>query len=407
VVGATVGIVADDLTGAADTGAGFARRGHPTTVVWARPPFSPALIQNTNVLAVDAGTRVLGPVEAATRTREIVGALRYSGIGMLYKKADSLLRGHVGAELHAAVDAWHPGAVAVVAPAFPATGRTTVAGRQHVDGCPLEGPSVITMLADAGLRPEHASLVHVRGGLLRGLGERLAGLSSATLVCDAETDEDLRTIVRALASLGTRAVWAGSGGLAVILADIVEGPRGSFIPWRVVSGPILVIVGSCSAAARHQVAYARAAGISHVAVPIAGLDGSDDPAGAACTQAIAERLRRGLDVLVTVAGGIGAGGSNDPEVAHRLGRLVQPCAGMAAALVLTGGDTAASVLRAWGAEGIRLSGELAPGIAVGVTVGGGELGVITKAGAFGNESCLIDACAALRGGPVGAQEARG
>jgi 4-hydroxythreonine-4-phosphate dehydrogenase len=159
-----------------------------------------------------------------------------------------------------------------------------------------------------------------------------------------------------------------------------------------------VVAGSNSPLAREQVAYTQAAGTPHIGIPIEALDGTNDAAGPICTSAVAACLRSGSDVLVTVTGSVGAGGSNDSAVTRRLGTLLQPCAGLATGLVLTGGDTAAGVLRAWGAEGLRLIGELQPGIAFGVTVGAGSLGVITKPGAFGGLSCLTDACAALRAG---------
>jgi uncharacterized protein YgbK (DUF1537 family) len=68
------------------------------------------------------------------------------------------------------------------------------------------------------------------------------------------------------------------------------------------------------------------------------------------------------------------------------------------ALLLTGGETAIAVLRSLGAGGLRLTGELEPGLALGILAGGpfDGLAVMTKAGGFGDADALVrawEACA--------------
>jgi uncharacterized protein YgbK (DUF1537 family) len=66
-----------------------------------------------------------------------------------------------------------------------------------------------------------------------------------------------------------------------------------------------------------------------------------------------------------------------------------------AALILTGGDTAAFVLKSLDASSIRLAGELAPGIPWGFVAGGLADGcmVTTKSGGFGDPNALVHALA--------------
>jgi uncharacterized protein YgbK (DUF1537 family) len=61
------------------------------------------------------------------------------------------------------------------------------------------------------------------------------------------------------------------------------------------------------------------------------------------------------------------------------------------AVLLTGGETAIAALRALGASGLRLTGELESGVAVGALVGGpfDGLAVVTKAGGFGDPDLLV------------------
>ena len=63
------------------------------------------------------------------------------------------------------------------------------------------------------------------------------------------------------------------------------------------------------------------------------------------------------------------------------------------ALILTGGDTAAFVLRALGAAQIELAGEIARGIPWGFVMGGVADGcaVVTKSGGFGERDALVHA----------------
>src|SRR6185312_8809060 len=108
-------------------------------------------------------------------------------------------------------------AIAVLAPAFPATGRTTVGGRQLVNGLPLsktdlwqrerKSPpeSLIEMMGEWGLRPALVELSAIRGNNLREIVTESAR-EADVLVCDAETEEDLHAIACASMTLGCGAV---------------------------------------------------------------------------------------------------------------------------------------------------------------------------------------------------------
>src|SRR5215213_5950414 len=129
-------IVADDLTGAADASARFANAGLSTVI-----HLSSAAIPNTDVVAVSTESRDLEGTGAAAAVRSalsrIISGQRDAAPWWIYRKMDSALRGHPRDELLAAMEAI--GATrALVAPAFPAQGRTTVGGRQHIHGVPLE-----------------------------------------------------------------------------------------------------------------------------------------------------------------------------------------------------------------------------------------------------------------------------
>ena len=114
-------ILADDLTGACDSAAAFLRTGHPVRVWLDSQNLSPA----PGVQAFTTASRNLPPSEAAVAVYSAAFALSEIPHSLIFKKIDSALRGQIAAELLAANQALHTRAI-LLAPAFPATGRTSV-----------------------------------------------------------------------------------------------------------------------------------------------------------------------------------------------------------------------------------------------------------------------------------------
>src|ERR687897_2644258 len=127
-----VAIIADDLTGAADTGVQLAHAGYRSAVAFRDAPIPPA--DDLDAVALDTDSRAIPAGFAAKRVMEAVRSVR--DIPIVYKKLDSTLRGPIAAELAAALGASGRDR-AVVAPAFPAAGRTTADGVQLVRGVPV------------------------------------------------------------------------------------------------------------------------------------------------------------------------------------------------------------------------------------------------------------------------------
>jgi uncharacterized protein YgbK (DUF1537 family) len=335
-------ILADDLTGAADCAAQALRHGLTAAVA-----LRPGAGADADVLALDLDTRRGGARAAYTATRDAAGG----AAPLLYVKLDSLLRGHVGAALDGALDG--AGArTAVVAPAFPAQRRTTVGGRQLIDG------ELVADLLETLRAQSEREVIHVLDGELERPG---------LLVCDAEDDDDLARIARAGPA---GAVWAGSAGLAGALFRGLD-PCGSAPPAAAPGGPALVVVGTQAAAAQLEALLARA-----------GRDGvTGIPAGPRAGEEARAALARGEDAVLH---GEAAAGAD-------LARAVEHAAG----LVLTGGETARAVCDRVGVTAIELIREIEPGVPLGRA---GDLGIVTKAGAFGDPGTLCRAVDAIRSG---------
>ena len=97
-------MIADDFTGALDAGVQFAKKGFSTKVLVYSKDMS-FQAEDADVLVVDAETRHKKPLEAYLTIFRIVKPAAESGVKYLFKKTDSALRGNIGAELTAMLDA--------------------------------------------------------------------------------------------------------------------------------------------------------------------------------------------------------------------------------------------------------------------------------------------------------------
>ena len=156
-------MIADDLSGAADCAVTCAVQGLRTVVQLSESQESECHLGDaTQVLAIDAATRSMSPDRAAGTVERIVAAYEGGPGHVLFKKLDSLLRGHVGPEL-AAMRRDHAPAVVVMAPALPAQGRATIDGCQWLHGQRLDNADAALILKAAGLTSAGIDLAIVRG----------------------------------------------------------------------------------------------------------------------------------------------------------------------------------------------------------------------------------------------------
>jgi D-threonate/D-erythronate kinase len=383
-------VIADDLTGAADAGVQLVRAGYRTAVV-----FHGEEVPTTDIDAVsfDTDSRTMPAGFAAKRVVEVARAVRDARI--VYKKSDSTLRGNVAAELEA-LSGVAGRERTVVAPAFPAAGRTTLDGTQLVHGVPVDETEmrddpqtpvreahIPTLLAEAFSSIGTLGVEDVADpGRVRQVLEE-----NECVVADAERASDLEVLVRAVSD-PARVLWAGSAGLAFALGSVYPGPGAgdtgeSGAPVR----PVLVVVGSLSGVAREQVRRlvqeygdisVEAGGGEAVAAARDALSG----ATCAVVHSPEKEDASGEAVLGSLA-----------EV---VGRLSEE--NLFGGLILTGGATAVGVARRLGATGILLRGEVEAGVPAGTLIGPRPYPVVTKAGGFGGPDTLVGAVEALATG---------
>ena len=402
-------ILADDFTGALDTGVRFAARGIPTQVLTAKAHHFTE--EDAEVLVIDTETRHLSPTEASKIVRALTEGAIHAGVSCVYKKTDSALRGNVGAELEAALSGSGESVLPFL-PAFPELGRTTVGGRHYINGIPVNESPFGKDPFEPVRTAEVATLLGLQSSLPAEsfpplMADGTVPSRRGILIFDAASEEELFASGSALFRKTVPRVLAGCAGFAAYLPDLLGlGARGeSSLP--ALSPRLLVLCGSVNPITRRQLSVAADAGFRHVhltpqekVLP----DFFATAAGGGALQALREQLREHPYLIIdSNDAGENTETKNYAEnlglsldelrcrIANALGTVLaglieEPALGT---LLLTGGDTLLQCMNALGVRKVEPVGELESGIVLcRFSYRGKEHAVITKSGGFGEEDLL-------------------
>ena len=375
-------ILADDLTGAADT-ASRCRAAGLSATIFLTPPRPPL---PAGVVAFTSDSRHLPPAEAAACTRAVAAPLADQP-AIWYKKIDSTLRGNIGSELDALLDLLDAPA-ALVCPAFPAQGRGLSGGNLIAPNLLAEVHLPTLLRQQSRYLVLSFSLEDVRTGAFAAQIQRRDAEAQGrkVFVVDALTDEDLGLIVDAAESV-PGLLLCGSAGLIGELGkrqgqskDLPGFPK----PGRS-EDRTLVVVGSGSPMAHKQIAGLLAAhplalclvleadGVNGTAPEDAPLVLMHQPPPLPGTALDGPEARRRAELLADAA-------------LVQIGRM-QP-----GLLILVGGDTAVAVLSRLDVDRLTVQAELLPGMPLCTAeVNGRSLRVVMKPGSFGDENALVKA----------------
>lgn len=411
-------IVADDLTGACDTAGQFSRLGYRVAVT-IDPGRLRDLVRHNDVLAISTNTRGEEPGRAYEVVREAVNAaitaIKDMGLPpadvLWYKKIDSTLRGNVVEESIAMYEALNAGSM-IFAPAYPKHGRVTIDGVHLVKGVPViqtyfgmdaRAPARSSNIAEyfKGLpySYKHISITDLRS---KAAGKDLC--SYEIVSSDIEVEEDFKILIDIVSTCDIHSIilWVGSAGLAEHLATHI-----TIASHR--RAPVLICIGSPNDMVRRQLARLVSEAAPCMVLPdietllqsnpsqlyeeaLAKLTPCLDKGAQAIIIASAYEERQ-LEQARLVASALGVSMISIGErIAEGLGRL---CALVANAIgldrvggiVLSGGDTALSVLKQLGLGTLRVVGEVEPGIPI--MEAGAGVKVVTKAGGFGGAYSLL------------------
>ncbi len=341
-----VAIIADDLTGALDTGTPFIDAGLSVAVAIDVGAIAETLSTSCEVVVVNTASRALPEEEAARTVSAAATALLAASPHIVLKKIDSRLKGNVAAE-SAALAASFGHEMIVVAPAIPDQQRLTRDG--HVVGRGLDEALPIADLFKAN--------------------------DGQVLVRDAETDSDLDRVVDAYDWKTTLAV--GARGIGAALARKIGKVSGKADKHFTGSARTVFAFGSRDPITAAQMTKLEATGSLALAI--------DAPMGV-----LPHDERFGLPILLRCTGEIT---SEAAAVADRFAKGVKSVIEMTRPemLMVGGGDTALAVFRALGIRVLRPQGEIEAGIPwFDVTTADGlRFRCAVKSGGFGNSDSLV------------------
>lgn len=415
-----LGCIADDITGATDLALMLGRHGMPV-VQYIGLPHEEEDDPDAAAVVIALKSRTIQASEAVEASVTAARWLQRRNVRQMYFKYcstfDSTDDGNIGPVMNALLTETE-GQLAPVCPAFPANLRTVYQGHLFVGS---------QLLSDSSMR-QHPLTPMTDANLVRVLGRQLdhpheVGLLSIEIVekgpiavrrkikdmidnglrfavTDALTNDHLNTLAVAFDALP---LLTGGSGLAMGLplnfrnADLLESTTG-LVNVEPVSGPALVLAGSCSAATRSQVDNMARRHPALILDPLAlyqerqSIEGiiswaiknkdkgpilvysTAPPNEVAAVQAELGRQSAGRMVENVMA-----------EIAVRL------CKKGWRKLIIAGGETSGAVLAALSIRKLRIGPEIAPGVPWTISMDDPRILLALKSGNFGEKDFFTKA----------------
>ncbi len=406
-------MIADDFTGALDSGVHLANHGAPTTVVTGADIHWDRVDPQIQVLVVDAETRHLPAQDAHDIVHRIVAQAVHQGIPHIYKKTDSALRGNIGAELAAVLEASGEKQLPFL-PAFPRIGRCTADGVHYIKDLPVAQ----SVFGQDPFEPVTESRVDKLVALQTKLPAQTFPVLKAgdpvpqaegILVFDASTEDDLCQAGQCLKAAGMTKIMAGCAGFAAMLPRLLDLGDPDYIPvLPALDSRLLVLCGSVNPITLAQLDLAEAHGFLRLRMePRQKLETGywTSREGVAQLDAWEKALGSGKHAMIET----NDPGSNAPTAAwaqeHGLtledirqrisgsvGQILKAISGrnVPGTLLVTGGDTLLQCMDCMDIHEIQPICEVDSGVVLSCfRYHGYTRYVITKSGGFGNPDLLL------------------
>lgn len=411
----SIAIIGDDLSGSNDTAVYFSNYGFISCVLNYPEGFQYEM-KECDVLAISTNTRDMSVMESKAIVTEVSEYLVRLGVDNVYKKIDSTWRGNIGTEIEAIMETMDI-RIAIICSSFPEMSRTVKNGYLYINGvllentpiandpgCPVRESYLPRLLKTQTNLPiqliDHHTVSQGSMTLTKRILE-VSGKEKMLILVDAETEEDLKTIVSVDRSLLPPMLFCGSAGMSSAMLSagkIITIPK---------APPVLVIVGSVHPQNRLLIEKAvKNHSAEEVFInPDMLIEGIIDDA---VLQSVEACIVRGNSVILhtyqntedrkTTRERTQSEGIDSAELSASISRGLQHYAGsllkthLFSGIIVTGGTTALHVLRGIEGAGVKMVEELEVGLPYGTVIGGPlhGIGIITKAGGFGSASAFSD-----------------
>jgi uncharacterized protein YgbK (DUF1537 family) len=378
-----IGVIADDLTGAAEIGAVGLRRGLRAEIIFGGKP------GDSDLVCVDTDSRLCEPVEAAKRAAAAAKILHAAGAKWIYKKVDSVLRGHVTAEIEAVMKQLKLSR-ALLVPANPSLGRTICDGKYFVRGKPIHK----TEFARDPQFPRRSARVLEMVKRPLNFPVQIARLNepfpkNGIAIAEAATSRDVSNWAAQKNSENSKTLFAGGAEFfGALLAEEKPGKNPASAGKFSTNGARrkFFVCGTSTVAARKFVAAARRDKSAIFSLPLELAWGAE--LLPAVSEAIGQRIVQALDSNPRAVLTVGLPPVRDVSISRRLSNHVAQIAESALRhleaghVFAEGGATAAALARRMGWTRLKILRELAPGVATLAVAGRKNFLLTIKPGSY-------------------------
>jgi len=407
-------IIADDLTGALDTGVQLSKQRLSSRVILNPDSIKKFVYSDklTTVLIVDINSRHSLPDIAAERIKQVFEDIQGSAIKWFYKKTDSTLRGNIGAELEAFIKGTDQITLPFI-PAHPKLNRMTRKGFQYIGNTLLHH----TSFAEDPLEPVKSSYIpdilkrQTDINVLVSDAEGNPNSSSSgsqnksIFIFDCQSENDLKGIGKYIFKQGWHKSIAGTAGMVEILPRIYK-LETSQVNYQIPKRPMLLVNGSLNKISADQVSYARNKGILSLSLSEFLLDDfniNNNIGNKHLIKQLNDAIIAGLDVIINTSNiDMPDGGQNftnsDLNKAHfeniskKIGLIITNILNEInfGILCVFGGDTLGGIMNELGCESIKPQSEIIPGVALSLAYSKfGEISLISKPGGYGEKDIIL------------------
>lgn len=405
-------IIADDLTGALDTGVQFSKKNMSTIVTTDLNFNFEDICKEADVVVVDTESRHIPAAEAKERVKSTLSKFNKKEIRFFYKKTDSTLRGNLGSEIEGFMEGLNINEVSFI-PAFPSGKRTVKDGVLYVNNVKLAetqfAMDILNPVTDSFIPDiiKKQSDINVK---LKDINEEFSPLDDKEkhiYIFDSENMEDMENIGKVLYNKNKLNYTIGNAGFAEILTHYIKSDtkKEEII---LEDDRILFVCGSVNITSLKQCKYAEKIGYCSDSLKFSNIiseDYKNSDNYITDKEYFKEKINNNKKFLLrtsdsedVIKKAIEYTEKNSismedltSNIANSTGQLVSDLIREHEIrnLIIFGGDTLMGILKNIGCQYIIPVSEIFPGVVFTRAVGKDTaINVITKAGGFGEESII-------------------
>lgn len=417
-------IIADDLSGANDTGVKFAKKGYNAVVSITTNQSTLLIPDKIDVFVVDTETRELEERPARKKVKSILEKLRIDQDDFVYKKVDSTMRGNIGAEIEEIMKFLQKD-ICIFSPSFPSHQRVTIDGFLMVDQKPpgkgeysshqlnqeenIFIPSILKKQTNFSFGQIYLKDV-ARGqkAILSKMNE-LYKKGNKIIVLDSTIENHLRDIFNSGLKFSGTVLFSGSAGLANHFPINNNRPEKLKANIENIKSPVIVVAGSRNSIVGQQISHLKnSLNFPEIKIELEQLFSDRGRILENYTAKSIELINTGQDLLIYTDAIYNERQSINKklmvkyhlsfreleiEIKKIFGKLTSEIIKNTKArnLILTGGDVALGVCEELKIYSMNILDELLPGIPLAIAnYKNYKLNIITKAGGFGKEDTLYE-----------------